>query len=204
MLKGEIKQTGALIFDKKDVPLSDSQWQSLESLAGQSGYEHVIGGDAGEGHSAYVSRFVNDVVEPTDLLPQAAAVKEIVMSDAMLSFYKRFAGDKPLCLRRCQANLLKRDDYIGRHVDQHSNEDYIASVVFHFNSDYEGGDFVSQPGTPGELRFHPEPYSVVINRGDVWHEVEPVLSGERRTLACFISNQFGKSSGGRLAFEVAT
>lgn len=204
MLKAEIEKTGALIFDKKDVPLSDSQWQTLEALAEQSDYEHVIGGDAGEGHSVYVSRFVNDVIEPTDLLPQAAAVKDIVMSDTMLSFYKRFTGDKPLCLRRCQSNLLKSHDYIGRHIDQHSNADYIASVVFHFNSDYEGGDFVSQPNTSGELRLHPEPYSVVINRGDVWHEVEPVRSGERRTLACFISNQFGKSNHGRLAFEVVT
>ena len=203
-LKEELERTGALIFDKDDVPLDETQWQTLELLAGQSDYEHVIGGDAGEGHSVYVSRFVNDVVTPIDLLPQASAVKEIVMSDVMLSFYQDFIGNKPLCLRRCQANLLKNHDFIGGHIDQHSNADYIASVVFHFNSDYEGGDFVSQPKTDGELKFHPKPHSVVVNRGDVWHEVEPVVSGERRTLACFLSGQFGKSRRSRKEFEVSS
>jgi len=203
-LKEAFVRTGALIFDQNDVPLSETQWDSLESFTRQSDYEHVIGGDAGEGHSVYVSRFVNDVVEPADLLPQASAVKEIVMSDAMMSFYQSFIGDMPLCLRRCQANLLKDHDFIGRHIDQHSNIDYIASVVFHFNSDYSGGDFVSQPNTAGEIKFHPEPHSIVVNRGDVCHEVEPVVAGERRTLACFLSGEFGKSHRSRLEFEVAS
>lgn len=202
-LKQKLEKTGVLIFDKNDVPLNESQWQVLESVSRQVNYEHVIGGDAGEGHSVFVSRFVNDVIEPTDLQPQAPAVKAIVMGENMLSFYRHFIGDSPLCLRRCQANLLKKNDFIGRHIDQHSNADYIASVVFHFDSDYEGGDFVSQPDTISEIKCHPKAHSVVVNRGDIWHEIKPVVSGERRTLACFLSNQFGKSRQGRKAFEVS-
>ena len=202
-LKEELEQTGALKFDASDVPLSETQWQMLETLAKDSEYKHVIGGDAGEGHSIYVSRYVNDVIEPTDLQPVANAVREIVMSDEMVSFYQQFIGDKPLCLRRCQANLLKSKDFIGRHIDQHSNADYIASVVFHLDSNYKGGNFVSLPQTESELKIHPKPHSVVVNRGDVWHEVEPVISGERRTLACFLSGEFGKSRHGRQAFEVS-
>lgn len=203
-LQRELTETGALLFSGDDVPLTETQWQALEATSREADYEHVIGGDAGEGHSVYVSRFVNDVIAPVDLQPRALPVKEIILSQRLMAFYQQFLGPKPLCLRRCQANLLKADDYIGRHIDQHSSPDYIASVVFHFDSDYQGGDFVSQPHTDSELKVHPKPHSVMVNSGSVWHEVEPVVSGERRTLACFFSNQFGNNTQHRKEFAVSS
>lgn len=202
-LKEKLDRSGALIFGSGEVPLGAEQWAQLETIARQVDYEHIIGGDAGEGHSVYVSRFVNDVVEPVDLQPQANTIKNIVMNDDMQLFYKSFLGGEALCLRRCQANLLKKSDYIGKHIDQHSNPDYIASVVFHFDSDYQGGDFISQPDSVNETTFHPKPHSVVVNNGHCWHEVEAVVSGERRTLACFFSNQFGRSQNNRQEFEIS-
>ena len=202
-LKQQLQQTGALQFDAADVPLSQTQWLELESISQQVNYEHIIGGDAGEGHSVHVSRFINDVTEPVDLQPIATRLKAITMSETMLRFYQRFTGTQKLCLRRCQANLLKTDDFIGKHIDQHSNPDYFASVVFHFDSAYEGGDFISQPDSIKKKTFHPVAHSVVINAGHVWHEVKPVSAGERRTLACFLSTSFGKSRRPRLDFDVS-
>ena len=42
-LKEKLERTGALKFDESDVPLSEAQWQMLETLAKDSEYEHVIG-----------------------------------------------------------------------------------------------------------------------------------------------------------------
>lgn len=203
-LKLQLEQTGVLQFDATDVPLSNTQWMELETISQQVDYEHIIGGDAGEGHSVYVSRFINDVIAPVDLQPIATRIKDITMSDSMLRFYQRFIGSQNLCLRRCQVNLLKKDDYIGKHIDQHSNPDYFASVVFHLDSTYEGGDFISQPDTSNSKVLHPVAHSVVINAGHVWHEVKPVSSGERRTLACFLSTSFGESERPRLDFDVSS
>lgn len=104
----------------------------------------------------------------------------------MCHFYKQFTGTEKLCLRRCQANHLIKRDYIGEHKDQGSSPDYLATIVFHFSEDYSGGFFV----TDEKQNYKPAAYTALVNNCSVSHLVTEVESGERLTLACFLSPSF--------------
>lgn len=195
-----LEQEGVVMFTEQQVPLDSDEWHFLESLANEVEYEHIVGGDTGDTHSVWVSRFINDIDYPESLQSQSDNVKDIILSKKMKKFFATFIGGEDLCLRRCQSNLLSTGDYVGNHVDQDTSPDYFASVVFYLKSEYEGGDFIS--ASPGKVkkRVHPTNHSVLVNRGDVPHYVEPVISGKRRTLACFLSKNFGRSMKSRHAF----
>lgn len=198
----QFEQNGTLLFAEQQIPLQAQHWQQLENLLNEVDYEHVVGGDAGEGHSVWVSRFVNDVDRPQDLSPRTEDVRRIVMNPQMRKFYRQFTGTDQLCLRRCQANRLGVGDYIGLHKDQDSNPDYVATIVFHFGSDYCGGAFVTHDPHQGNRSYRPLVHTALVNNCSIRHEVTPVTTGERCTLACFLSKAFGPSATQRRDFKL--
>ena len=198
----DFDEQGTLLFNKNEIPLSEDEWQQLEALINQVEYQHVVGGDAGEGHSVKVCRFYNDIEKPVALNEKSLDVSEIVMSPKMKNFYRQFTGTDQLCLRRCQANLLHEGDFIGVHKDQDSNPNYFATVVFHFGTDYRGGDFVTH-GEFGSRQYHPAARAALVNNCFIPHEVTTVEHGERRTLACFLSKEFDTSTNQRRPFCIA-
>ena len=196
-------EKGTLLYSRAQLPLDEAEWQRLEQLLRQVEYDHVIAGDSSESHSVHVARFVNDVKRPESLHALSGEIRGIVMSEKMRRFYSHFTGSDVLCLRRCQANLLLPGDYIGLHKDQDSNPDYIATVVFHFDDHYEGGDFVTHHPEQGARRYHPVGRSVLVNNCEIPHEVTPLSLGRRRTLACFLSTEFGDSPKSRKDFKLS-
>jgi hypothetical protein len=197
-----INQQSTLMFEKQVLPLTDEEWQTLANIMKKSDYQHVIGGDAEESHSVWVSRYYNDVITPTALNEYSEAVRNIVMSDKMRQFYKRFTGTDRLCLRRCQANRLGKGDYIGIHRDQDSSPDYFATVVFHFDSEYDGGYFETVSEKDGAISVKPPAYTTLVNNCSVPHQVTPVKAGTRLTLACFLSTSFAENSTQPKPFKV--
>lgn len=198
----EFIERGTLLYAREQLPLDDAEWQQLQQLLQGLEYDHVVGGDAGESHAVHVCRFFNDVDKPTALHARSAAIEALVMSPKMLAFYKRFTGSDQLCLRRCQVNFMPAGDYIGIHKDQDSNPDYFATVVFHFAGNYTGGDFVSHDVKLGDCSYHPQAFTALINNCSIPHEVTPVEIGQRLTLACFLSHEFGPSRNTRKHFTV--
>jgi len=195
----DIARRGTLIFDEQELPLSDSEWQQLESLVASSRFEHVIGGDADESHSVRVSRYFNDVTEPQALNDIALEIEKIVMSRKMRSFYASFTGSENLCLRRCQANKMQAGDFIGMHKDQDSSPAYYATVVFHLDCAYTGGLFE----TCDKRRYRPDRHMALVNNCSISHQVTEVTSGIRLTLACFLSHSFAPSQNTRFDFRVS-
>ncbi len=194
----DIERTGSLVFEKSRIPFTDEEWCRLQRLVMESEYEHIIGGDANESHSVWVSRYVNDIRQPVALNETAKKITEIVMSDKMRRFYASFTGTETLCLRRCQANRMFEGDYIGMHKDQDSNPDYYATIIFHLRSDYRGGRFETGDGRC----FHPPCFSALANDCAISHQVTPVESGERLTLACFLSKSFAENRKNRYRFRI--
>ena len=137
----DIEQQATLLFEPEDIPLSKQEWRQLADILSKSNYEHVVGGDADESHSVWVSRYFNDIETPEPLNVFSKEIESVVMSAKMRAFYQQFTGTDKLCLRRCQANRLHTGDYIGEHKDQDSSPDYLATIVFHFSEDYTGGYF---------------------------------------------------------------
>jgi len=201
--KYDINQQPTLLFDEKDIPLSDKQWQQLAHLLAKSDYQHIIGGDAEESHSVWVSRYYNDVESPEALSALSEDIKSIVMSAQMRTFYQQFTGTDKLCLRRCQANRLGKGDYIGMHKDQDSSPDYLATIVFHFSSEYQGGYFqAEETGSSKAQRYRPTAHMALVNNCSIPHQVTRVESGERLTLACFLSPSFAANKVLPHAFKI--
>ena len=63
----DLEQQATLLFDESEIPLNSDEWQQLGQLLADSEYDHIIGGDANESHSVWVSRYFNDVQSPKAL-----------------------------------------------------------------------------------------------------------------------------------------
>ncbi len=206
--KFDLQQQATLLFEENEIPLTPQEWQQLSELLDNSEYEHIIGGDANESHSVWVSRYINDVDSPEALNTQSSDIEAIVMSSKMRRFYQQFTGTDKLCLRRCQANRLHKGDYIGEHKDQDSSPDYFATIVFHFSGAYRGGYFQSgerqlddqQPRD--QQRYKPSAHMALVNNCSVPHQVTKVESGERLTLACFLSTSFAPNIHSPAEFKI--
>jgi Rps23 Pro-64 3,4-dihydroxylase Tpa1-like proline 4-hydroxylase len=199
----DLEQQATLLFAEGEIPLLEQEWQQLAELLAKSEYEHIIGGDASESHSVWVSRYFNDVDTPEALSDLSSEIEKIVMSPKMRRFYQQFTGTEKLCLRRCQANRLQPGDYIGEHKDQDSSPDYFATIVFHFSENYKGGYFqTSEADAAKSQRFKPRAHMALVNNCSIPHQVTAVEAGERLTLACFLSTSFSVNKKSPLAFRV--
>jgi len=200
----DIEQQSTLMFEESEIPLNKKEWSRLADLLAKSEYEHIIAGDANENHSVWVSRYFNDAVSPEALNPLSGDIEAIVMSAKMRAFYRRFTGTKKLCLRRCQANRLYQGDYIGVHKDQDSSPDYLATIVFHFSENYSGGYFQTDDLDNPSRRYKPCAHMALVNNCSVPHQVTKVESGERITLACFLSTSFAPNKISPSTFKIKT
>lgn len=200
--KYDLEQQATLLFEENEIPLTRLEWQQLAELLANSEYDHIIGGDANESHSVWVSRYFNDVDAPQALNALSGNIEAIVMSPKMRRFYKQFTGTEKLCLRRCQANRLQKGDYIGEHKDQDSSPDYFATIVFHFSENYSGGHFQTNDPASKSQRYKPRAHMALVNNCSVPHQVTPVVEGERLTLACFLSTSFALNKNTPAAFRV--
>jgi len=201
-LAAEFQQYGALIIRPNEIPLDDEHWHQLESILSSIEYEKVVGGDTGDAHSVWVGRFVNDVHQPEPLHPLTDKVLNILMSPTMHKFFAAITGETPLCVRRCQANRLLVGDFIGYHIDQDTTPDYKATAIFQLSNEYKGGEFVVHHPDRGDVAVDFPRYSILMNRGDIPHQVKPVQSGVRSTLACFFSTNFGPTQKPRTEIKV--
>ena len=194
----DIEQQATILFKEEEIPLTRQEWQQLSTLLLSSEYEHVIGGDANESHSVWVSRYFNDVESPIALSALSKKIEQVVMSLKMRRFYRKFTGTDDLCLRRCQANRMFKDDYIGEHRDQDSSPDYLATIVFHFSDDYTGGCFLVNE----KDSYKPSAHMALVNNCSVSHRVTSVETGERLTLACFLSPSFAANKKRPSVFKI--
>lgn len=198
----DLAQQATLLFDENEIPLAKQEWQQLAGLLAKSDYEHIIGGDASEHHSVWVSRYFNDVTTPEALSKLSSEIEAIIMSPKMRRFYRQFTGTEKVCLRRCQANRLQTGDYIGEHKDQDSSPDYFATIVFHFSENYSGGYFQTSAPVGESQRYKPRAHMALVNNCSIPHQVTAVEAGERLTLACFLSTSFSANKSTPSIFRV--
>ena len=196
------RQDGAVLILPDELPMNPGDWQQLESILGAMDYEKVVGGDTGDAHSVWVGRFVNDVNTPVHLHAKTKVVLDILVNDRMHDFFAKIIGASPLCVRRCQANRLLKGDFIGYHIDQDTTPDYRATAIFQLSDEYQGGDFIVHHPDKGDFPMAFPRFSVLLNSGDIPHEVTSVQQGVRSTLACFFSTNFGPTQKPRTEIKV--
>lgn len=201
-IANELQERGAVEISAAQLPMPWPAWKRLEELSDALPYEEIIEGDAGDKHTLWVGRFMNDVERPTHLHHSSPEVVELLTSPELIALFKQISGEEQLCIRRCQINLLREGGFVGRHVDQDANPDYLLAVILHFSDKYEGGEYVVHSSTCGIQQFKPQAPSILIGRGDVPHEVAKVISGERKTLVFFLSTNFDETKQSRAAVTV--
>jgi hypothetical protein len=190
-IRKTLAEEGVVVLHGDDMPIDDATWDGIHRALRELPYEEVRIGDAGDKHKVRVSRLVNDHDVPTFLQPSAQAIITAVMGERMMALCREALGLSACCVRRSQAHLLSDGGFIGPHVDQDSNPDYRYAVVLHFDHGFTGGELIASHSTKGRRAYRPAPRSILINRGDIPHEVTPVEQGERMTLALFLSDNAG-------------
>jgi hypothetical protein len=194
-LRRQIDQEGTVLLASKDCPLDVAQWDSLDALTAPDAlpYEQVEYGDTGDRHCVEVGRFLTDSDEPRAVHSTADEVLTNIDGPAMRRLYEGLLGRTALTIRRCQVNLLRAGGFVGIHVDQDANPDYLAAVVLQLGKDYQGGEYVVHHQRCGRLCYRIPYHSMLISQCDLSHEVTPVTSGIRKTLVYFIAAHAGKN-----------
>lgn len=201
-LAHHFESDGAVVVQRDEIPLSAEQWRCVEAMVQDIEYARIVGGDTGDAHSVWVGRFVNDVDTPQLLHDTSEQLLNVLFSEPMHRFFGQIIGTRPLCVRRCQANRLFEGDFIGYHIDRDTTPDYLATAIFQLSDAFEGGEFVLYHPDRGHYTVNLPKYSLLLNRGDIPHEVLPVKQGMRQSLACFFSTNFGPTSKPRTDFKI--
>jgi predicted 2-oxoglutarate/Fe(II)-dependent dioxygenase YbiX len=196
----EIKQKGHILLVGDKCPLTINEFKEIEKITSCIKYERISKGDAGDSHRLQVARFRLDIDEPEDLSPLSTNLMDILNSEKMKLFYRSVTNFDTTCIRRAQSHILGKGDYVGIHIDGEGNSekypgshlDYKYAIVLHFRLTYEGGDTVLYPTGNKKQIALPE-YSMLIIPGSLPHEVLPIKEGERKSLAYFLSDNFGPS-----------
>jgi len=178
--------SGTLELPVSSLPLGQDRYERLVHLSRLVRTVPVNVGDMGETHALEVGRIKEDVPEPRHLSDASVEFEHELLSPAMQGFYARVLPRAPVTLQRLQLNVIRTGGFIGSHIDLDSDPRRQVALVFHLPCQYTGGALYTHDAHRGRHCLTPPPDTVVLSRGDILHGVEPVLSGERRTLAAFL------------------
>lgn len=113
----------------------------------------------------------------------AARVLAYIESADALTWWRQALSEPELVVARAQANLLLEGGKVGRHRDEESNAEYVASIVIGLSDDFDGGDLVLEGDST--VRVSLNKGIMVVARPDLEHWVEELARGQRRSLVFF-------------------
>ncbi|WP_020413220.1 2OG-Fe(II) oxygenase [Microbulbifer variabilis] len=183
----------SMVFPKKEIPFTESEWQILRRISSDVNYEKVTLSNAGDTHEIFVSRVVYDQFK--DYKPKlmntkiAPEILSVLLSEKMRAFYKEIIGSDQFIMPRCQFTILEKGGFISEHLDTDTNPHYYASIVLHFSSGYTGGSYTyTNYLRDAEVELKTKENSMVVALSSRFpHYVQAMEGGERRTLTYFLS-----------------
>jgi predicted 2-oxoglutarate/Fe(II)-dependent dioxygenase YbiX len=90
-------------------------------------------------------------------------------------------------LRRVQAHVLEPGNFLDPHIDNGANPLWDISTICGFESASQGGTLVVEAEDGSKISYDGSAGTVVLFRANLRHEITRVISGQRRTLACWYS-----------------
>jgi hypothetical protein len=179
-----LNQKGYELVSEQDIPLTAREWLRLEQLTEEMNlnYEKVdVVGDTSEDLSLNVFR----VKKPGDSKIYHEEFMSLIGSQKMLSFYQKICKNPRLVIDRCQVHLYKTGDYIARHIDRESYQGYLFSLLFALSKDFSGGEMVLYNNNDSN-KFKIPYRGLLFSDSGIPHEVLPIKSGIRKSLAIFL------------------
>jgi predicted 2-oxoglutarate/Fe(II)-dependent dioxygenase YbiX len=86
---------------------------------------------------------------------------------------------------------METGSFIGLHLDQDSNPDYLVAIVIQFGEKYEGGEFVLKREEAESISYKPQKHTTIISDCSIPHEVTRITKGNRKSLVYFLSKHEG-------------
>ena len=185
-----LEREGYEFFDLDKIPFTSSEWSRLTQLMDekQALFTRVYVGDTTEASSLSVLRVKNP--DNANILHQE--LMNLVGSKKMIDFYRKICKNENLVIDRCQAHIYKEGDFISYHVDRESYSGYLYSLLFYISDDYAGGEMVMYIDGKA-CKFNIPKGTLLLADSSIPHEVLPVKSGVRKTVAVFLMEKTGKN-----------
>tara|TARA_Y100000816_G_scaffold284268_1_gene262188 strand:+ start:441 stop:863 length:423 start_codon:yes stop_codon:yes gene_type:complete len=95
-------------------------------------------------------------------------------------------------IRRAQLNIMRKNCFVGKHLDIDSNPDYLFAIIIQLGTKFSGGDYRVHKKNKS-YDFKPRYKSIMISDCKIPHEVRKVKSGKRSSFVFFLSKQKGKN-----------
>ena len=133
------KGTIMVPFNSKYNPISNIDFLNLKKYCSKVKKEFIKIGDAGEKNHLLVGRFITDVKKPEIVKNKySKKVISILRKKKLLNFIKKIIKtNKNLHIRRAQINEIKKNCFVGYHLDVDSNPEYIAACVIQLGSNFK-------------------------------------------------------------------
>lgn len=184
------KGTIMIPFEKNIDLLTNDDFNKLKEYCNNINKEFITIGDAGEKNYLLVGRFMTDKKKPLIVRNKfSRKLISILEKKEMIDFIKKILGVKrKLYLRRIQYNQIKKNCFVGYHLDTDSNPDYIVACVIQLEAKFTGGIYrVYKKNSKKYYDYPPTKGSLIISNCNYPHEVTKVKSGKRGSLVFFLS-----------------
>ena len=140
--KKKLNKFGTILIPKEDTFIDKDDFKKIEKNLKKIPTEFVKIGDAGEKNHVFVSRLMTDIKKPLVVNRRYSNKVLKILNDKYLSIFKKIVDKKKLFIRRAQVNNMKKNAFVGYHLDVDSNPDYLYAVVIQLGSRFTGGKYV--------------------------------------------------------------
>ncbi len=191
-IKKNLKKFGTVLIKGKENFISLKDFNKIEKILHKIPKEYVTVGDAGEKNNVNVSRLMTDIDKPRLVNKKLSKVVIDLLNKEYLPKFKNIVSKKKLFIRRAQVNFMKKNSFVGYHLDIDSNPDYLYAVILQLGHKYRGGSYVVYKNNSKKI-FKPDYRSVIISDCKIPHKVSKVIDGQRTSFVFFLSSYFSKN-----------
>tara|TARA_B100001057_G_scaffold109589_1_gene107537 strand:- start:4730 stop:5332 length:603 start_codon:yes stop_codon:yes gene_type:complete len=191
-LKKDLKKFGTVMIKGNKNFISTQDFSIIEKNLKKIPKEFITIGDAGEKNSVNVSRLMTDIKMPKMVNKKYSKKVISILNKNYLNIFKKIVSRKNLFIRRAQVNFMKKNSFVGYHLDIDSNPDYLYAVILQLGNKFSGGNYVVYKKKSKKI-FKADYRSVIISDCKIPHEVTKVKGGQRTSFVFFLSNHFKKN-----------
>lgn len=192
LIKKNLKNFGTVLIKGKENFISVNDFTKIEKLIYRIPKEYISIGDAGEKNNLNVSRLMTDIDEPKIVNKKFSKAVLDILNKKYLNELKKIISKKKIYIRRAQVNFMKKNSFVGFHLDTDSNPDYLYAIILQLGHKYKGGNYVVYKKKTKKV-FKPDYRSVMISDCKIPHEVTKVTDGQRTSFVFFLSSNFEKN-----------